>query len=389
MWNKGDRVRFLNEVGEGTVLSVLDGSTVMVRTDEGFEYPMPTDELILQPGGNKRAPRQVSPQGAPQRKVEATAPPSRSTAKERPAPTPLLGTERNPEDAPTVPFPKGYPEKSACNLSLGFQTASREDVGKGPFTLYAINESPLVAFITIAREMADCHSTLFHGSIPPHSALKLGVLTAQELRTLPLLQVQALYYSEGLHLPPTPFTCRLELKNGWFARPGSFQSTPFMADDLFLLQVHASRKPSAPDTESPAPTTTHSMAAQGETRAVGKAPQADAQQPEGAIPRMVTVNLLEVQRLGNLKGESRDAILNDQLSAVTLAIESSQRSGMEQRIVVMHGVGNPELRQRVVKMLKSQHPSLTYQDASFREYSYGALMVFIPSTDRSRGEPRA
>lgn len=43
----GDKVRFLNDVGEGVVIKLLSSEEVIVEDDSGFEYPYPSSELIL------------------------------------------------------------------------------------------------------------------------------------------------------------------------------------------------------------------------------------------------------------------------------------------------------------------------------------------------------
>jgi len=42
----GDKVRFLNDVGEGVVTQVLENDCYMVEDDNGFEYTHPSTELI-------------------------------------------------------------------------------------------------------------------------------------------------------------------------------------------------------------------------------------------------------------------------------------------------------------------------------------------------------
>ena len=43
----GDKVRFLNEVGEGTVTQILSGTLLMVEDQNGFEFQHERGELIL------------------------------------------------------------------------------------------------------------------------------------------------------------------------------------------------------------------------------------------------------------------------------------------------------------------------------------------------------
>ena len=55
--------------------------------------------------------------------------------------------------------------------------------------------------------------------------------------------------------------------------------------------------------------------------------------------------------------------------------EYADRKG--QRIVFIHGKGEGVLRAAIEKELKTRYKSCEYQDASFREYGFGATMVKI------------
>jgi dsDNA-specific endonuclease/ATPase MutS2 len=47
------------------------------------------------------------------------------------------------------------------------------------------------------------------------------------------------------------------------------------------------------------------------------------------------------------------------------------------KIVFIHGIGNGTLKQRVHSELKSKYKKYYEQDASFKEYGWGATMVTI------------
>lgn len=47
------------------------------------------------------------------------------------------------------------------------------------------------------------------------------------------------------------------------------------------------------------------------------------------------------------------------------------------RIVFIHGKGDGILRNKIVQELKRKYPRCTWQDASFREYGFGATLVIV------------
>jgi dsDNA-specific endonuclease/ATPase MutS2 len=47
------------------------------------------------------------------------------------------------------------------------------------------------------------------------------------------------------------------------------------------------------------------------------------------------------------------------------------------KIVFIHGVGNGKLKYEIRKALDTKYPGLEYQDASFKDYGFGATLVTI------------
>ncbi len=45
-FRKGDRVKFLNDVGQGVIVRFQDEKIVIVLNDDGFEIPILINELL-------------------------------------------------------------------------------------------------------------------------------------------------------------------------------------------------------------------------------------------------------------------------------------------------------------------------------------------------------
>ncbi len=46
-------------------------------------------------------------------------------------------------------------------------------------------------------------------------------------------------------------------------------------------------------------------------------------------------------------------------------------------MVFIHGVGNGKLKYEIHKLLDTRFAGLKYQDASFKEYGFGATLVYL------------
>ena len=108
----------------------------------------------------------------------------------------------------------------------------------------------------------------------------------------------------------------------------------------------------------------------------------DRRVPHSIVKRKNTdSNVLEVdlhigKLLDNTNGLNSTDMLNYQLDKFREVLE--QYAGNKgQKIVFIHGKGNGVLRKAIEKELKTKYKSYYFQDASFREYGFGATMVTI------------
>jgi hypothetical protein len=107
-----------------------------------------------------------------------------------------------------------------------------------------------------------------------------------------------------------------------------------------------------------------------------KAPKADnAANPNKLLP-IVEVDLHIGELVDTTAGMNNTDMLNLQLDTVRKTMsQHSRRKG--QKIVFIHGKGEGVLRKAVLELLKKEYPKAELQDASFREYGFGATLVTI------------
>lgn len=88
------------------------------------------------------------------------------------------------------------------------------------------------------------------------------------------------------------------------------------------------------------------------------------------------VDLHAKEILESTENMSNGDIITAQLSRFTIALNLAIDSGKHGKIVFIHGVGSGKLKMELQKLLRSKYPKVQSQDASFREYGYGAIMLF-------------
>ncbi len=91
---------------------------------------------------------------------------------------------------------------------------------------------------------------------------------------------------------------------------------------------------------------------------------------------IIEVDLHITELLDTTAGMSSADILAYQLNVFHNTIKENQHH-KGQRIVFIHGKGKGVLRNKITEQLKTKYKHLKHQDASFKEYSFGATMVII------------
>ena len=103
-----------------------------------------------------------------------------------------------------------------------------------------------------------------------------------------------------------------------------------------------------------------------------------ARKPEAKVPQsdIVEIDLHAHELLDSTAGMSNGEILNYQLDVFRKTLEE-YKSKKGQKIVFIHGKGDGVLRKAILQELKYKYKNYQSQDASLREYGFGATMVTI------------
>ena len=103
-----------------------------------------------------------------------------------------------------------------------------------------------------------------------------------------------------------------------------------------------------------------------------------ARKPEAKVPKnnIIEIDLHAHELLDSTAGMSNGEILNYQLDVFRKTLEEyKSKTGL--KIIFIHGKGEGVLRKAIEKELNTRYKQHYYQDASFREYGFGATMVTI------------
>jgi hypothetical protein len=346
---KGDRIRFLNEVGGGTVTRV-EGSLVFVEDEDGFEVPSSASEVVV---------------------IEKVAAPGSSSDNKGAAP------QQPPSVNVNVSEPEAYSEELEDEeqddfhprFYLAYIKTGNNQTEEGKLEAYIINDSNYYCSYLISWLGEDGYMRALHqGMIEPNAKLPLEEIAARELDVT--YDIQLILFKKGKPYPAlAPVSTSLSIKARRFYKENSFRANDFFYQPAVLFSIIKNELEQKMDLLTDKETKAIILEKEGGDVAVPKAKRK-------STPELLEVDLHIHELIDSVAGLSNGEILQIQMDRFNSVMEENQNA-KGRRIVFIHGVGNGVLKTEVRKQLDRKYKGLYYQDASFREYGYGATMVIV------------
>ncbi|MDO4462893.1 MAG: DUF2027 domain-containing protein [Bacteroidia bacterium] len=341
---KGDKVRFLNAVGGGTITHI-EGSTVYVEDEDGFEIPTPANEVVV----INETPSAPTNQAARTYFSEAKAEPVKE----------VVTTIRETES--------GIQSKDTPHIVLSFLKADRGN--SGDLELYVVNDSPLYAYFSIGQISEDGKKAepIYRKELIAHEKAYIGKYNPQRIDNR-LWQCQAiLFHPTATYKPYDPINRDIRIKSTRFFKNNSFVENDYFDEKAVSYDVTSDELEA--QIERLTEHDMHSILSEKEQKNQPKV-------SKRSINDLLEVDLHIEQIIDSTAGMSNGEIIQVQLARFEHVMqENADRHG--QRIVFIHGVGNGRLKTEVTKLLDRKYKKAQYQDASFKEYGYGATLVII------------
>ena len=352
----GDNVRFLNDVGGGIVKRIDEKQNlVYVEGEDGFEIPVLAREVIA-----------VGPVS------ETTNFPRKDfRSKSADAPTqpmqPETLSEQPKAEIPIVETAEGDTLKAL----LAFFPNDIKKLSESDYECYLVNNSNYFLFYNIVVGAAKNRKSIANGMIEPNMQECVADIKKEQLNDWEQTRIQLLpFKKDKIYTEQNVLDFLLKINPVKFYKLHSFTETdyfdePCMLFDLVemsqkkqLIEISADELKEAMLQKSPA---------KAETKRTFKKPRKQ---------EIIEVDLHIHSLLDTTAGMSNADMLNYQMEVFhkTLA-ENKKRRG--QKIVFIHGKGEGVLRKEIEKALKSKYKKYYFQDASFKEYGFGATMVTI------------
>ncbi len=364
-----DIVRYLNDVGGGRVTRI-EGNTIYVEDEDGFERPSTARELVVvQDGGvfgKTAAERARAAQAAYERPLEV-----RSKLVQPSVPAPKIKPAVEPRPLETA-------EGNVLNIALAFEPKEIKHLNTTTFFASLVNDSNYYLAVSYSTRADDTSewTMRYCGVIEPNMLQDLDEFGHADLNNIEHVAVQYIAYKKDrAYKLKNPALVQLKLDTTKFFKLHSFHSTEYFDEPVLQEWITHNDLPAKPVRIDSAAL----ERAMREKRRTDDRPatrlvrKAAGQQKKSDI---IVQDLHIAELLDDLAGLSNADMLNYQLAKFREVMDANV-SNLGQKIVFIHGKGEGVLRNALVTELKRRYPHCSVQDASFQEYGFGATQVTI------------
>lgn len=377
----GDTVRFLNSVGGGKITRIED--KIAYVDDGGFETPVLLKEIVVVLPAGHEADQQGARKMFDQKAYDA----GRRVPASEPAVEKEVAVSAPVKELPVEETTHG----DTLNIALAFEPTDVRQLDKSSFGAVLVNDSNYFLDFTFLRRSDGERgwTVVFTGTVAPNELIDLVALRHEDLPAYDKVALQCVAYKKDRPFTlqaPVSVSRKLDLtkfhKFHCF-RPGVYFDTPVLEVPIVTdgvaarpLEVNVSEIKEAMGGGAPSKDVAAELSRKYKVdKGRGNKKPEPAANPHKVLP-LIEVDLHIGELTDTLAGMEPKDMLEMQLSAVRRHMrENSARIG--QKLVFIHGKGEGVLRKAVLELLRKEFPKAELQDASFREYGFGATLVTI------------
>ena len=339
----GDRVKFLNDVGGGIVTGYISKNIVNVEGDDGFEVPYPVSQLVNVNAPELNEKRNVA---IPSAKEEVVVP------------------------EPEYILPEGEIINGKDNLDFyfSFVPSNAKNPLSGEIEVFLVNDSNYKLIYTYSYLSDGGFETVKTGNIRSNSKEKIDSLTQDDLSSLPDFGFQIIYYKSSGNEWHSPVVKKFRINPVKFYKESTFQPSKYFNRNALVLKIAS----------NPLENELDKLSREDFKKLVNEKtrPYEAIKTVKNKLQDEVVIDLHITELLENTEGLGNREILEVQMDKVESEMNAAIRDRVK-RIIFIHGVGQGVLKQEVAKLLNSKFKKYYFQDASFKEYGYGATMVIL------------
>lgn len=342
----GDKVRFLNTVGGGTVRGFQGKDVALVEDESGFELPILLKEcVVIEPAREEQVRQSTKPSAEIQQ----------------------LARKEEPEEVYEIVETK---EGEQISAHLVYLANDIKNLSTSNFECYLVNDSNFYLSYNYMSEVPDGWISRANGVIEPNTKLFVEDFEREDLNDIERVCLQFIAYKLDKPFRMKEATSKeLRIDTTKFYKLHSFKENDFFDENAIVYTV-INKDAERDEVVISASDIKQAMM----TKDVEKTKRQRLEKKQKA--EIIEVDLHAHEVLESTAGLSNADILEYQLKIFRETMEENKKQ-KGQRIVFIHGKGEGVLKNALRSELNKNYKQVQHQDASFQEYGFGATMVTI------------
>jgi hypothetical protein len=350
----GDKVKFLNEKGGGTVIAVIDSKVVKVETDDGFEMPVLSKDLI--------------PDYRSEPDYENTTPSNIGTQQHQDTGVPV--EESNVTDL--NPWVKIKEEKG---IYMVYEPHDQQWVLTGDMDVILVNHTEHEIIYSLFLEQNGVLKGIDYNTVPPESKIVIDTIEREDIDNYVHGFIQILIHDDEPEKIFYPLHSVIDIRPARFYKEGSYKQNSLINKKAVLSVIALEN--------------TFETASFSETeRKTGKREKTRESyikrekpfiEKHRTAPGEAIVDLHIGEIVDNIAGLNSHDMLMLQMNYFRKALESAIAEEYR-KVTFIHGVGNGVLKNNIIKELEI-YSNTEHHMASISKFGVGAIDVVIKSKD--------
>jgi len=214
------------------------------------------------------------------------------------------------------------------------------------------------------------HALLDSGEADGFEKINISTIAKESYPTIKSITIQIIKFKKGIYKTENVINEELKIKSYKLLTDSTFKDNEYFNNPAWIIQLGTDFNDDEKEKQS--------LKNISEIILVKEIVEPDLsikfkKRPE---PVLTEVDLHINQLIDSTVGLSHTEMLNIQLSKFRSELESAIKNKVN-KIVFIHGIGNGTLKMAIRKELDDLYKHLQYQDASFKEYGFGATMVLL------------
>lgn len=359
----GDKVRFLNTVGGGTVKGFQNKQVVIVEDEHGFDVPVLISECVVVESASDEKMGKSS-EDYETRSVSELNRSSKTDTKEV-ASSPEVKIDNTYEPEETI-------EGENITACIAYLPTDIKSLSTSTYEAYFVNDSNYYLFFNYMSRENNTWKSRYRAIVEPNTKIFMEEFDKSALNDIEKVALQFIAFKNQKNYKfKNPCSVELRIDTVKFYKLHSFKENDYFEDDAIIYYF---MRDDIPEREI--------LFSAGDLERAIKEKQIESKRPlRQRIEKKEKNPIIEVdlhidKLLDTTAGMDNAAILEYQLNKFHETMTDSLKF-KNRKIVFIHGKGDGVLKTSLIGELRKKYPRCQFQDASFQEYGYGATMVII------------